>query len=359
MRKRLLIITALILLVASLYFAFIGGRLMLLDVSPGANINPSASLVIYTGFKGRVAQIFASVFAILMNIFSQSVLMSIIALALIVELILLYPSVRLQLKQKKIHVLHKKIIDRFNNGELSVSSTEQEMHRIYAVNEQIHNRGAILVVSQLVLFFFTFWGLNLIVKSPNLLQSSWSIFNFTLLSKAESFWLPVMASIIYLYHAGVKIYYREKEDYISASQTTTAFVFSILGAALVYYFASVFAAALIVYFATLVTFSTIRYLIVERHTRDWGQMVHKELVVALREAKGHRGRFEYFSRLWSHLPIVRHVNFNLLEEALSMTLGLILVLSIFGAFDKPNTDQLSGAQIQATMIQMEIKNLLK
>ena len=44
--------------------------------------------------------------------------------------------------------------------------------------------------------------------------------------------------------------------------------------------------------------------------------------------------FAYFTSLWRHIPIVRYINFNLLEEALSMTLGLILALSFFGAFQK-------------------------
>lgn len=359
MKKRNLIITALILFSVSVYLALLSGKIILTESSSAqAVIQPIVTPLIYTGFKGKVAQSFALAFGSLMKIFGHSVLASIIALALLVELILLYPAIRVQLKQKKIHLLHKKLIDRFNRGELAVSATEQELHRLYSVNESIHHRGSWLVAAQLALLFFSFWGLNLIAKSPQLIQSSWSMTNFILLTKANGVWIPLLASLIYFFHALVKMYYKQREDYISGAQITLAFAFAVLGSIAVYYFATLFAVALVIYFATLVTFATIRYLIVEQHSREWGKMVQGELVQNLREAQPHQNRFQYLSRLWNHLPVVRHVNFNLLEEALSMTLGLLLVLTFFGAFGITN-GELSGAQLQAAMLQLEIESWLQ
>ena len=129
----------------------------------------------------------------------------------------------------------------------------------------------------------------------------------------------------------MKIYYKEKEDYISTSQTTVAILFAVIGASLVYWFASIFSVALTVYFVTLITFSTIRYIEVEKHARSWGKLAQKELIELLRTVQPHKNRFQYLSRKWNHIPVVRYINFHLLEEALSMSLGLLLALNFFGA----------------------------
>jgi len=353
MKKFGLALTTLGLFVLSIYLAFLQGSRPVVetpDVLEGTLRGVAASPLVYFGFKAQVAKIFATVFNSLMQVTGQSVLLSIIALALVVELVLLYPSMRIQLKQKKIHLFHKKLVDRFNSGELSVSKTEDELYKLYDVNEKIHHRGAVIVVIQIALFFFTFWGLNLMVKAPGLLYGSWNVLNFSLLSKTTSYAIPLLAGLIWFFHAMVKIYFKEKEDYISSAQTTVAVLFAIIGAAAIYLFASIFAMALVLYFMTLVTFATIRYIMVERHTREWGKFVQRELIKMLKEAKPHKDRFEYFSRLWNHLPIVRHINFNLLEEALSMTIGLILALTFFGAFQEKSDAHTYQEQIQPPAI---------
>jgi hypothetical protein len=246
----------------------------------------------------------------------------------------LYPSVRIQLKQKKIHLLHKKLIDRFNNGELSVSKTEEELYKLYDVNEKIHRRGALMVVTQIAVFFFTFWGMSLITNFPEMLSGSWNFLNFSMLGSPSNYVLPLFVGIIYFAHGITKIYFKSKEDYISAPQVILSLIFSVIGSVIVYFFVGVFSIALSVYFLTLVTVATIRYILVEQHSRGWGKYAQKELIEMLQNAKVHEDRFEYFSRVWNHLPIVRHINFCLLEEALSMTLGLLLALSFFGAFQK-------------------------
>lgn len=333
MKKLSLIASTLALFSLSIYLAFMQGS------TSGAELHSSAtesvltgvqvSPLVYTGFKAEVAKIFSVVFNSLMQMTGGSVLISIVILAIAVELILLYPSVRIQLKQKKIHLFHKKLVDRFNSGELSVGKAEDELHKIYDVNEKIHHRGAILVAAQIALFFFTFWGLNLMVKVPEMLYGSWNILNFSLLSKATNIWIPITASMIYLVHSITKIHFKTKEDYINAGQIITALVFALVGSVIVYLFAGIFAVALSLYFITLITFSTIRYILVEKYTENWNRShVQKELMQMLREAQPHKNRFQYFSRLWKHLPIVRHINFNLLEEALSMSLGILLAMNL-------------------------------
>ncbi len=352
-KKFSLALVTLTLFAASLYLAYRQGSLPeVTDSSVNDSVlrGAAASPLIYTGLKAQIAKLFAVVFNSLMTFMGKSVMLGIVTLALLVELLLLYPSVRIQLKQKKIHLFHKKLIDKFNKGELAVSKTEDELHKLYDVNEKIHHRGAWMVVIQVLLFFFTFWGLSLIVKAPGLITGSWSVLNFSLLSKSQGLFLPVMTALVYFVHALAKIYYKEKEDYISPAQTTMALVFAVVGAVVVYIFAGRFAVALSVYFVTLVSFSTIRYIVVEQHAKKWGAMAQRELIQMLREAGPHTNRFAYFSRVWNHLPIVRHINFNLLEEALSMTLGLMLALSFFGAFQERTDANAYVKQTQPTSI---------
>ena len=347
MKRIGLILITLGLFAFSIYLAFLQGSIPFTERPVESVLAPvQASPLVYTGFKAEVTKVFSVVFNSIMQFTGNSVLLGIIVLALLVELILLYPSVRIQIKQKKIHLFHKKLVDRFNRGELSVSETEDELHKLYDVNEKIHHRGAILVATQIIIFFFTFWGLNLMVRVPDLLYGSWNVLNFSLLSVTKGFWIPLFAGLIYFMHAMIKIYYKEKEDYISTAQTTIAFLFAIIGSAIVYLFASIFAVALVIYFVTLVTFATIRYIVVEQDAKEWKKIAQQELIQMLLKAKPHKTRFEYFSRKWSHLPVVRHINFNLLEEALSMTLGLILALSFFGAFQKKTDAQAYQTYIQ-------------
>ncbi len=344
MKRFGLILATLGLFSFSIYLAYQQGSVQTImhqSAPEAALTSAQVSPFVYFGFKAEVANLFAAVFNGFMKFLGGSVLLSIIVLALFVELILLYPSTRIQLKQKKIHLFHKKLVDRFSSGELSVSKTEGELHKLYDVNERIHHRGAVLVLSQIALFFFTFWGLNLMVKVPETLMGSWTILDFSLVSSAESILLPLVASLVYFFHAMVKIHYKQREDYISSAQVTMAFIFAILGAAVVFLFAGIFAVALTIYFITLVTFATIRYIIVEQHAKEWGSLAQRELIEMLKAASPHRDRFEYFSRLWNHLPIIRYLNFNLLEEALSMTLGLLLALTFFGAFQKTDATSYS------------------
>ncbi len=345
MKKVGLILTTLGLFAFSVHLAFMQGSSPL--VVQRGNLasmiwGQSASPLFGGGLKGFVAGTFSMLMNALLNVSGHSVIWALVLLALVVELVLLYPSVTLQLKQKKIHWFHKRIVDRFNRGELGVSSTREELRKVYDVNEKLHRRGAWMVVVQVLVFFFTFWGLSLMVRVPGMLAGSWSVLNFSLLMRTETIWIPLLASLIYFFHALVKIYYKEKEDYLSNTQNVLAFLFAILGAMVVYYFAGMFAIALTVYFITLVTFSTIRFIVVEQHAREWGKLAQHQMLQMLRDSKPEQNRFEYLSRKWNHLPVVRHINFALLEEALSMSLGLLLALSFFGGFQK--TDQFYASE---------------
>jgi|GEM_PF-5203436 len=274
----------------------------------------------------------------LVGVTGGHVLAALVLLALFVELALLYPSVRLQLKQKKIHLFHKKLVDRFRVGELSYSQTESELGKLYAVNEKIHSRGAVLVILQVLLFLAVLWGLNLLTQSPGLFHGAWTVLNFDLLQKATAPLLPVLVSLLYFLHALTKIVCKEKADYISPTQTMMALLFAVLGSTVIYFFAGTFAGALSVFCAAIFAFSTVRYLIVEGHAQTWGELAQHDLIEMLRHAETSHDRFETFSQAWNHLPVVRYINFHLLEEALSMSLGLMLALNFFGVFSNPDHD---------------------
>lgn len=356
MKKFGLIITTLALFAFSVTLAFRQGssplsaqRLSLDTFLSQAASNPWAG----SGVKGVVAEGFARFMNGLLFVTNHSVLWAVILLALVVELLLLYPSVRIQLKQKKIHLFHKKIVDRFNSGELSVSATKEELYKVYEVNERLHRRGAGLVAIQVALFFLTFWGMSLIAKAPQMIEGSWSILNFSLLSKPAGIWVPLAVSLSYFLHATIKVWLKEREDFISPIQTVIALSFAVVGSTAVYYFSTLFPLILSVYFVTLVTVATIRYWVVEQRAREWGKLAHQELVQMLRDAKPHANPFEYWSRKWSHLPVVRHINFNLLEEALSMSLGLLLALSFFGAFQKGEVFYADDRQPNPMVLQLQ------
>lgn len=335
MKKFGIIFTTLALFALSIYLAFTQGSVGFVE-SQGQFTHFAAptqiSPLVYTGIRAEMANIFANVMNGITSVFGNNILISIIILALIVELVLLYPSVRIQLKQKKIHLFHKKLVDRFNRGEIKLSETQRELDIIYSVNEKIHFRGTFFVIIQMIVFFTVLWGLNLLIKVPYLINGSWNILNFSLLNSPDHYMIPLVASLLYFIHSLTKIYYKEKEDYISSSQTLVAILVAVIGATIVYWFASVFAIALTLYVITLITFSTVRYIIVEQHAKQWGKLAQKELMEILQIAEPHKDKFQYISRKWNHIPVVRNINFHLLEEALSMSLGLLLALSFFGAF---------------------------
>jgi len=192
MTKFTIIFATLILFAASLYLAFVQGGVSGESTQAPAHFAASVDMspIVYTGVQAHVANFFTTVLNVLMSVFGNSILLSIVVLALLVELVLLYPSVRIQLKQKKIHVFHKKLVDRFNSGELKSSETKHELNLLYAVNEKVHARGAVFVALQLMLFLAVLWGLNLIVKVPYLVHGSWNVLNFSLLSTPANYTLP-------------------------------------------------------------------------------------------------------------------------------------------------------------------------
>ena len=155
MKKFSLIIITLVLFALSIYLAFMQG-----SVSAGVEVDKLTHLaaptqmspLVYTGVRAEMANISADVMNGLMTVFGNNILISIIILALLVELVLLYPSVRIQLKQKKIHLFHKKLVDRFNRGEIELSETKQELDLLYAVNERMHTRGMFFVIIQVIVF---------------------------------------------------------------------------------------------------------------------------------------------------------------------------------------------------------------
>lgn len=339
MKKATLILITILLFTLSLVVAYHQGAVptgeeTILHQASLMGARPSA--FVYGGMKGVVVSIFSVFFNGFLMLSGGSALIAIIAMALLVEIVLLYPSVSIQLKQKKIHLFHKKLVDRCNNEEVTMKEAEKELNKLYEVNEKIHQRGALLVVAQIALLFSTFWGLKLLIHAPEALYGSWSLLDFSLLTRPDSVWLPVIASLVYFSHALMKMWLRSSEDYISPYQMISAFLFTLVGSGIVFTFAGIFSSALTIYFVTLVTFSTIRYWVVEQHAKEWGSLAQRELMEMLKATTGHKNKFQYFSRVWNHLPVIRLINFNLLEEALSMTLGLLLALSFFGAFH--NTD---------------------
>lgn len=330
MKRTGLILTCIILFAVSLYAAYLQG-VNYVEVNGPAGGHLAAPLsAAATGlgpFWAKYVSIFAGLLNGLASVFFNSLVAAIVVLALLVELIILYPSVNLQLKQKKIHLFHKKLVDRFHRGELTMSDSKRELDVLYSVNERIHRRGAWLFGSQLVVFILVFVGLSLTAQVPSALWGSFSAFNFALLSGPTEISLPILASLAYLLHSLVKIHLKQKEDYISMRQVYTALGLALLVSGLVFYFASVFAVLLTVFFLTQITFTTMRYIIVEDNAKEWGKYVQRELIKMLRTAKLHKSRMEHWSRKFNHLPIVRHLNFHLLEEAVSMSLAIVMFVN--------------------------------
>jgi len=325
-----LILTCIILFAISLYAAYLQG-INYVDVNGPAGGHLAAplgtALTNLSPFWAKYLSVFAGLLDSLASIFFNSLVAAIVVLALIVELVTLYPAVNIQLKQKKIHLFHKKLVDRFHRGELTMSDSKRELDVLYSVNERIHRRGAWLFGSQLLVFVLVFIGLSLTAQIPSALWGSFSAFNFALLSEPIGISLPILASLAYLLHSLVKIHLKQKEDYISMKQVYTALGFTLMLTCLVFYFVSVLPVLLTVFFLTQITFATMRYIIVEDNAQEWGKYVQRELIKMLRTAKLHKNKMEHWSRKFNHLPLVRHLNFHLLEEAASMSLAIVMFVN--------------------------------
>jgi len=106
-----------------------------------------------------------------------------------------------------------------------------------------------------------------------------------------------------------------------------ALVFAVLASTVVFVFASQFAVLLSVFFLTQITFASMRYLIVEENSKEWGKYAQRQLIKQLRTSELHKGKVEHASRKFNHMPFVRNVNLHLLGEALSMSLAIVIALS--------------------------------
>jgi hypothetical protein len=329
--KRLgLVFTTIILFALSLYVAYqqgssyaevtgvVGGHLAAPLASPTFGI---------LGIKAWYLEFFAGILNSLTSAFGGSLLTALVVLALVVELITLYPTANIQLKQKKIHLFHKKLVDRFRRGDLKMSETKRELDVLYSVNERIHRRGALLVGFQILVFVLVLAGLQLVALNPSVLGGGSFIFNFALLAQPVSNTLPLLAALAYLLHSLIKIHVKQREDYISMTQAVMALTFALAASVVVYYFAGVFAVLLSVYFLTQITFATMRYIIIEENAKVWGKYAQKDLIKLLHTSKLHKNKVEYWSRKFNHLPIVRNINFHMLEEAVSMSLALVIALN--------------------------------
>lgn len=327
MKRTGLIFTTITLFAASLYTAYAQG-LSYADASGITGLHLSApSAVKLSFFWAAFMNSFSWVLNGLTGIFGGSLLAAIVVLALLVELITLYSAVGIQLMQKKIHIFHKKLVDRFQRGELTMGKTKHELDVLYSVNERMHRSGACLISAQVLLFVLVFAGLHFTARIPGALSGPFSSFNFALLSRPMDLSLPVVASLAYLLHSLVKIHLKQREDYINPRQVGVAFTFAVAASGLVFYFASTFAVLLTVFFLSLITFATMRYIIVEENAQTWGKVARQELIHLLRSSSLHKNKFEHLSRKFNHLPIIRHLNFHLLEEAASMSLLLFIALS--------------------------------
>ena len=286
------------------------------------------SVLTFSDFQGNVLNVFKTLMNGLSLVFGGSLLTALVVLALLVELITLYPAVRIQLKQKKIHLFHKKLVDRFRSGELAMSKAKQEQAILYAVNETLHIRGSAMMLIQLAVFVFVLAGLYLLAQDASLFTGVFNSFTFALLAKPVTVNLPLITALAYLLHAFIKIHVRQQEDYLSQTQILVAIGLSILISIAVFVFASNFSTLLSVYFMTQLTFATMRYIVVEEQAKAWGKLAQRELIKMLQNAEVHKNKLQHLSRKFNHLALVRHSNFHLLEEGLSMTLLLMLAINI-------------------------------
>lgn len=270
--------------------------------------------------------LFADFFYGILAFTNQNLFWGVLILALLVELVLLYPSAAIELKQKKIHLFHKKLVDQFRSGKLSLSKSKQELDVLYAVNEKLHRRGALLFTIQLVVFL---WALLNLVRLTFHLPENWaalSQFDVMLLNFPQSFLIPIVVALGYFFHAIIKIYFKQKEDYIDPWQSRLSFFMSIVISALVFAFASIMPTVLSVYLLTLFTFSTLRYLWVQHHAKGWKKVAHRELVHMLIHTPAHKKGFSKWRVKLNHSAFMRHFNLHMLTEAASMSLVLGLVV---------------------------------
>ncbi|QQR83307.1 hypothetical protein IPJ72_05920 [Candidatus Peregrinibacteria bacterium] len=324
-----LISVSIALFVASVYLAYHSVVVGFKDeIIPSVLSVVPASELMVTGVKAQVASWFAGLFQILMGYTAHNLFLAIFVLAFLVELVLLYPSVSIQIKQKKIHLFHKKIVDRFRKGELTLSKTRSELAKIYEVNETIHRRGAVLVVIQIALFFSTVWGLNFLMSNESFLAASWSTLNASLLTKSPTVALSALISLSYLFHSLIKIYFKERQDYIAPAQVSMALVFALLGSGVMYAVSNLFPVAVSVYLITLISFSTLRYAFIEQNAHLWKGHAQSELIRMLQNAQSSPKSWVVLSRWWNHLPITRALNTHLMEEALSMSLSLLIMVTL-------------------------------
>lgn len=330
MKRTGLILTCILLFAISLYVAYVQGVAHMAIDHP-ANFHLSAPLekgmIHMPFFWAGYMHYFSIVLNGLSGVFAGSLIAAIVVMALLVEMITLYPAVNLQLKQKKIHLFHKKLVDRFRRGELTMGASKRELDVLYSVNERIHRRGAWLIIFQLIVLISVFVGLSLVAEVPAILNGTLSTFNHGLLLPPLGVSLPILVSLAFLLHSLVKIYLKQREDYIDSRQVYTAVGIALLSAGVVFYFSSIVAVVLSVFFLTQITFANIRYIIVENRSKEWGKFAQRELIKLLRTADLHKNKLDHLSRKFHHLPVVRHLNFHLLEEAASMSLAIVLVIS--------------------------------
>ncbi len=334
MKKNRFTLTALALFVLSLFLAyqqgyFFDSGLGMSDVSYASSTLPASGTTILSGLPAVLASIFMPVFNFLLFMLGNHFMVAIIVLALLVELITLYPAVNIQLMQKKIHLFHKKLVDRFRSGELSMGKAKRELDVLYSVNERMHMKGAVLVVFQLLVFASVLSGLYLI--SQGLINPvAVGISNVGLVNAPVTYILPILTGLSYLLHSLIKIQVKQREDYISDAQLAVALMFAILGSAVVFFFSTQFAVLLSVYVMTQITFATLRYIVVENKAKAWGKLAQKQLLHLLRTSTRHKNKVEHLSRKFNHLAFVRHVNFHLLEEGLSMSLAFVIAITSVG-----------------------------
>lgn len=322
MKKTPLLTLALGLFILTLALAMAQGK---------GQIFPSqgASAVFFQPVAELSAGAFASSFMSLLSLLGQNLFLSVSVLAVGVELILLYPSAAIQVKQKKIHLFHKKLVDRFRSGELSLSQSKEELRTLYAVNESLHRRGALLFMGQLLVFVWVLFGLLSLMKIRPENWGALSQFNLMLLAKPAHFLLPLCVGTAYFLHALIKIQFKRKEDYLSPWQLRLSLFIGLLTASFAFVLSQVSSVLVSLYMIQLITFSTLRYSFVEAKAKTWGKVAHRQLIALLLQAKTQETPFHRWRVKLNHSSFFRHFNFHLLEEAASMSLmvGLMVIYS--------------------------------
>lgn len=335
MKRKGLIFSTVFLFALSLCLAYLQANSLSgssLSLAGKANLLPAVQAG-YSELSG-MALSFAKGFAYFLNalssVFSGSMLAALIVLGLVVEMATLYPAVNIQLKQKKIHLFHKKLIDRFHSGELSMGKAKRELDVLYSVNERIHARGAVLVSFQVIAFVAVFAGLYMLSLEPALLSGSFSAFSHALLAQPFSAVIPALVGMAYMLHSLIKISLKQKEDYISQRQVLVALGIALVLSIAIFSLAGSAPVLVSVYFLTQITFATMRYLIVDENAKAWGKLAQRDLIKLLRTSAVHKNKIQHASRKFNHFAFARHFNFHLLEEALSMSLVLVMTISVIG-----------------------------